>query len=228
MNAALNAVAAPNPPTYPATLGLVLAGGLARRMGGGDKARIAIGGVTILDRVLARVAPQCTRLVINANGDPARFADTKLPVVADSVPDFAGPLAGILAGLDWAARHVPQCEWLASVPGDCPFLPNDLVARLHAARSAAGAPLACARSGEQRHPVVGLWPVALREDLRHALVVEGLRKIDIWTARYGVAIADWPAAPVDPFFNVNTPEDAAQAEAMAARVPELFQPSKDA
>jgi molybdenum cofactor guanylyltransferase len=219
----LSAVDAPFPPT----LGLVLAGGLARRMGGGDKARIAIGGLTILQRVLACLAPQCTRIVINANGDPARFADTKLPVVADSVPDFAGPLAGILAGLDWAALHLPECEWVASVPGDCPFLPNDLIARLHAARVAARAPLACARSDEWRHPVVGLWPLALREDLRRALVAEGLHKIDIWTARHGIAIADWPAEPVDPFFNVNTPEDAAQAQAMAARFPEL-QPSKDA
>jgi len=204
---------------FPPTLGLVLAGGLARRMGGGDKARIAIGGVTILQRVLACLKPQCTRIVINANGDPARFADTKLPVVADSVPDFAGPLAGILAGLDWVALHTPECEWLASVPGDCPFLPNDLVARLHAARIAAGAPLACARSGERRHPVVGLWPLALREDLRRALVAEGLRKIEIWTARHRVAIADWPAEPVDPFFNVNTPEEAAQAQALAAKYP---------
>jgi molybdopterin-guanine dinucleotide biosynthesis protein A len=220
-------VAAPAPPTHPPTLGLVLAGGLARRMGGGDKARITIGGITILHRVLACLAPQCISLVINANGDPARFADAQLPVVADSVPDFAGPLAGILAGLDWVARQMPDCEWLASVPGDCPFLPNDLVARLHAARVAAGAPLSCARSGEWRHPVVGLWPLALREDLRRALVAEGLRKIEIWTARYGVAIAEWPAEPVDPFFNVNTPEDAAKAEAMAVRVPE-FQPSKDA
>ena len=213
--------------SVPPTLGLVLAGGLARRMGGGDKARIAIGGVTILHRVLACLKPQCTSVVINANGDPARFADTRLPVVADSVPDFAGPLAGILAGLDWAARQMPECEWLASVPGDCPFLPNDLVARLHAARVAAGAPLVCARSGEWRHPVVGLWPLVLREDLRRALVAEGLRKIEIWTARHGVAIASWPAEPVDPFFNVNTPEDAARAQTMAARVPE-FQPSKDA
>jgi molybdopterin-guanine dinucleotide biosynthesis protein A len=217
--------------SFPPTLGLVLAGGLARRMGGGDKARIAIGGVTILQRVLACLEPQCIRVVINANGDPGRFADTKLPVVADSVPDFAGPLAGILAGLDWAALHVPECEWLASVPGDCPFLPNDLVACLHAARAAAGAPLACARSGEFRHPVVGLWSLALREDLRHAIAAEGLRKIEIWTARHGVAIADWPAVPVDPFFNVNTPDDAAQAQAMAvrfeARLPDC-QPSKDA
>ncbi len=196
----------------PPTLGLVLAGGLARRMGGGDKARIKIGGRTILSRVLDCLEPQCARTIINANGDPARFADTALPIVADSVPDFAGPLAGILAGLDWAAAHAPQLEWLLSVPGDCPFLPNDLLARLHEARRAAGVPLACARSGEWRHPVVGLWPVALREDLRRALTREGLHKIEIWTARHGIAIADWPNKPVDPFFNVNTPEDAARAD----------------
>jgi molybdenum cofactor guanylyltransferase len=195
----------------------VLAGGLARRMGGGDKARIRIGGRTILERVLARLKPQCGQIIINANGDPARFADTHLPIVADSVPDFAGPLAGILAGLDWAAAKIPECEWLASVPGDCPFLPNDLVARLHEARVAADTPLACARSGEWRHPVVGLWPVSLREDLRRALLDEGLHKIEVWTARHGVAIADWPTEPVDPFFNVNTPEEAARAESVAAK-----------
>jgi molybdopterin-guanine dinucleotide biosynthesis protein A len=200
-----------------AILGLVLAGGLARRIGGGDKARIRIGGRTILERVLARIEPQCTRIIINANGDPARFADTGLPVVADSVPDFAGPLAGVLAGLDWAAAHAPATTDLASVPGDCPFLPADLVARLGAARQAAGQPLACARSGDWRHPVVGLWPVALRDDLRRALLEEGLHKIEAWTARHGVAIADWPATPIDPFFNVNTPADAAEAERIAAQ-----------
>jgi molybdopterin-guanine dinucleotide biosynthesis protein A len=197
-------------------LGLVLAGGLARRMGGGDKARIRIGGITILERVLARCKPQCADVIINANGDPARFADTGLTVVPDSVPDFAGPLAGILAGLDWAAAHRPEIADVASVPGDCPFLPADLVARLYAARAAAGVPLACARSGEWRHPVVGLWPVALRADLRHALVVEDLHKIEIWTGRHGITTVDWPVAPIDPFFNVNTPEDAAAAERMAA------------
>jgi molybdopterin-guanine dinucleotide biosynthesis protein A len=197
-------------------LGLVLAGGLARRMGGGDKARIRIGGATILERVLARMRPQCTELILNANGDPARFADSGLTVVPDSVPDFAGPLAGILAGLDWAAANRPQIVEVASVPGDCPFLPHDLVARLDAARTAAGKPLACARSGDWRHPVVGLWPVKLREDLRHALVEEDLHKIEIWTGRHGIAVADWPVRPVDPFFNVNTPEDAAAAERMAA------------
>ena len=198
-------------------LGLVLAGGLARRMGGGDKARIAIGGETILTRVLARLKPQCTSVILNANGDPKRFADTGLPVVPDSVPDFAGPLAGILAGLDWAAAHAPTVADLVSVPADCPFPPRDLVARLAAARDAEGKPLACARSGDWRHPVVGLWPVALREDLRRALTQEGLHKIEIWTARHGVAIADWPTRPVDPFFNVNTPEDAAEANRIAAQ-----------
>ena len=201
------------------TLGLVLAGGLARRMGGGDKPLRTIGGSTILARVLSRLGPQCKALVLNANGDPARFAFAGLPVVADSVPDFAGPLAGILAGFDWAALHAPAIAFVASVPGDCPFLPRDLVARLHQAREEEGLPLACARSGEWRHPVVGLWPVALRDDLRRALVNEGLRKIEIWTARHGVALADWPTEPVDPFFNVNTPEDAAAAERAAVQHP---------
>jgi molybdopterin-guanine dinucleotide biosynthesis protein A len=195
----------------PATLGLVLAGGLARRMGGGDKALIRIGAQTILDRVLERLAPHCTGIILNANGDPARFARFGLPVVPDDVEGFAGPLAGILAGLDWAVRNAPGVAWLVSAPGDCPFLPRDLVARLHAARAAAETPLACAQSGMWRHPVVGLWPVALRDDLRGALLDEGLRKIEVWTARHGVALAAWPAEPVDPFFNVNTPEDAAEA-----------------
>jgi molybdenum cofactor guanylyltransferase len=107
---------------YPPTLGLVLAGGLARRMGGGDKALLKIGEETILDRVLARIGPQCTRVILNANGDPARFARFALPVVADDIPDFAGPLAGVLAGLDWIATNEPRIEWMASVPGDCPFV----------------------------------------------------------------------------------------------------------
>jgi len=200
-------------------LGLILAGGLARRMGGGDKARTRIAGQTILSRVIERMTAQSTRLILNANGDPSRFADTGLPVIADDVPDFAGPLAGILAGLDWAAAHVPDIDTIVSVPGDCPFLPRDLVVRLFEARQREDKPLACARSGEWRHPVVALWPVALRHDLRRALTVEDLRKIEIWTARHGVALADWPAEPVDPFFNVNTPEDAAAAEQLAARYP---------
>ena len=196
------------------TLGLVLAGGLARRMGGGDKTLLEIGGKTILARTLGRFAPQCERVALNANGDPTRFAFTGLPVVADDVEGFAGPLAGILAGLDWAARETPAAQWVASVPGDCPFLPDDLVARLHAAREQAASPLACARSGDWRHPVAALWRIDLRNDLRHALTQEGLRKIEVWTARHGVAIAEWPDKPVDPFFNVNTPQDLAEANRM--------------
>ena len=204
---------------HPPTFGLVLAGGLARRMGGGDKARIKIGRSTIIDRVLATLSGQCVDIIINANGDPKRFDDTGCIVVPDNVPGFAGPLAGILAGLDWLAAQNNGIEWMVSVPGDCPFLPDDLVERLHEARRqmGAGVPLACARSGEWRHPVVGLWQVALRADLRKALVEEDLRKIEVWTARHGIAIADWPLEPIDPFFNVNTPEDAKRAEQVAAQ-----------
>ena len=209
----------PSNSAMPPTLGLVLAGGLARRMGGGDKPLRTVGGITILDRVLSRLRLQCASVIINANGNPARFASTGLPVVADDVPDFAGPLAGILAGLDWAAAHAPDVATIVSAPGDCPFLPRDLVARLHQARQAENLPLACARSGEWRHPVVALWPVALRGDLRQAVTKEGLRKIEMWTARHGVALADWPVSPVDPFYNVNTPQDAAEADRIAAQYP---------
>ncbi len=206
--------------TIPPVIGLILAGGLARRMGGTDKARIRIGGVTILERVLARIAPHCRRVIINANKDAARFADAGLPIIQDSVPDFAGPLAGVLAGLDWAAANAPDCEIMVSAPSDCPFLPADLVPRLYEARSAQSALLACARSGEWRHPVIALWAVSLRDDLRHALVNEGLHKIELWTARHGVAFAEWPAIPFDPFLNVNTPEDVVAAEAIAKQYPE--------
>ena len=203
----------------PPTLGLVLAGGLARRMGGGDKTLQEIGGVPILARVLSRFRPQCSDVILNANGDPARFAGFDLPVVADEMADFAGPLAGVLAGLDWAAKHKPEAQWIASVPGDCPFLPRDLVARLHAARHAEGTAIACAKSGDWRHPVAALWPTRLRDDLRQALRAEGLHKIEVWTARYGVALAEWPDHPVDPFFNVNRPQDLAEAERIAAQDP---------
>lgn len=201
------------------TLGLLLAGGLARRMGGGDKPLRTIAGRSILAHVIERLAPQCDRLLVNANGDPARFAAYGLPVVADSVPDFAGPLAGILAGLDWMTVHRPETEWLVSVAADTPFIPDDLVARLHEARETQGVPLACAVSGGWTHPVIGLWPVRLRADLRHALTVEDERKIDRWTARHGCASAEWPVTPVDPFFNANKPEDLDEAERLFATLP---------
>jgi molybdopterin-guanine dinucleotide biosynthesis protein A len=204
------------PQQDPPTLGVILAGGLARRMGGGDKGFRTVGGVPILARVIERLAPQCAGLVINANGDPARFAAFGLPVVADSVPDFAGPLAGVLAGLDWAAANRPEIAWILTAAADTPFLPDDLVVRLHAARIEAGADLACAATGGQNHNVDALWPVFLRAALRQALVNEGLRRVDRFTARYRLATAAWPTEPVDPFFNANTPEDLALAERLAA------------
>lgn len=199
----------------PATPGILLAGGLARRMGGGDKPMRRIGGRTILERVIARLNPQCDGLVLNANGDPARFAGFGLAVIPDSVADFPGPLAGILAGLDWAAANRPEASFVLSAAADCPFLPRDLLARLHQARTEQNAQLAVAASGGQSHPVIGLWSVALREELRHALVVEDVRKIDRWTARYKLATVTWPTDPLDPFFNANTMDDIAEAERLA-------------
>jgi molybdopterin-guanine dinucleotide biosynthesis protein A len=199
----------------PATPAVLLAGGLARRMGGGDKPMRQIGGRTILERVIARLQPQCDGLVLNANGEPARFAKFGLPVIADSVTNFPGPLAGILAGLDWAAANRPDVNWLLSAAADCPFLPRDLVARLHRGRVEQNAQLAVAASGEQSHPVIGLWSVALRDELRHALVAEDIRKIDRFTARYSIATVRWPHLPLDPFFNANTTDDLAEAERLA-------------
>jgi molybdopterin-guanine dinucleotide biosynthesis protein A len=200
----------------PSTPGVLLAGGLARRMGGGDKPMRTIGGRTILERVIARLKPQCDGIILNANGDPGRFAPFGLTVVADNVPDFPGPLAGILAALDWAAANRPEAEWVLSAAADCPFLPHDLVMRLHQGRAEEKAQLAVAVSGEQSHPVIGLWHVGLRGELRHALVKEDIRKIDRWTARYRLAAVSWPTEPLDPFFNANTVEDIAEAERLAS------------
>ena len=197
------------------TLGVILAGGLARRMGGGDKPMREIGGRTILAHVVERLAPQCDALILNANGDPSRFAPFGLPVVPDTVADNPGPLAGVLAALDWAAENRPRTQWVVSVAGDCPFLPRDLVDRLHEARLRENAELAVAASDGRTHPVIGLWKVSLRRDLRHALVEEDMRKIDRWTARYPLATVEWPTEPVDPFFNANTVEDLSEAERLA-------------
>jgi molybdenum cofactor guanylyltransferase len=200
---------------FPATPGVLLAGGLARRMGGGDKPMRQIAGRTILERVIARLKPQCDGLILNANGDPARFASFGLPVVPDGVADFPGPLAGILAALDWTAANRPDVSWILSAAADCPFLPRDLVARLHRTRAEQNAQLAVAASDGQSHPVIGLWSVGLREELRHALVVEDIRKIDRWTARYPLATVTWPVDELDPFFNANTMDDIATAERLA-------------
>jgi molybdopterin-guanine dinucleotide biosynthesis protein A len=183
-------------------------------MGGGDKALRLLGGVSLLERGIARLRPQVEALVLNANGDPSRFQKFGLPVVADSVPDFAGPLAGVLAGLDWAAARGADYEFVASVATDAPFFPRDLVARLMHGLAAGGADLACAASGGRSHPVFGLWPVRLRDDLRRAVAEEGLRKVDDWTGRYKLATVAFPDSPLDPFFNANRPEDLAAATAL--------------
>jgi molybdenum cofactor guanylyltransferase len=197
-------------------VGLLLAGGQSRRMGGGDKALRMLGEVTLLDRVIERLRPQVDVLLLNANGESARFARFAVPVVPDSIPGFAGPLAGVLAGLDWAAAERPDCRYVVSVATDAPFLPADLVARLAEGLREAGADLACAASGGRTHPVFGLWPVRLREDLRRALVDQEIRKVDLFTARYRLAVVSFSDAPVDPFFNANRPED---FEAAAALLP---------
>ena len=193
-------------------VGLLLAGGQSRRMGGGDKCLRDLGGETILARIVDRVRPQVGPMVLNANGDPARFADYGLPVAPDVVEGFAGPLAGVLTGLTWARDNAPACDWVASFACDAPFVPADLVTRLAAAIQDEGADMACASSGGRDHPVFGLWPVRLVDDLRRALVDEDIRKVDVWTGRYRLARADFDADPVDPFFNVNRPEDFAEAE----------------
>ncbi|PWJ22015.1 molybdenum cofactor guanylyltransferase MobA [Jannaschia seohaensis] len=192
--------------------GVILAGGRATRMGGGDKGRLEVGGCALIEHVIARLGPQVDALALNANGDPARWADLGLPVIADADDARAGPLAGVLAGLDWAAGA--GAEAIVTAAADTPFLPRDLVERLVAAAGPSGLALAATRE-EGRfwpQPTFGLWPVALRDDLRAALA-DGTRKVLHWTDRHEAGLAVWgdPA----PFFNVNTPEDLARAEALA-------------
>ncbi|WP_170589447.1 molybdenum cofactor guanylyltransferase MobA [Ruegeria arenilitoris] len=209
-------------------LGVILAGGLATRMGGGDKGVLQLGGQSLLAHVIDRLAPQVAGLALNANGDPARFADLGLPVLPDSIAGYAGPLAGVLAGLDWAAGRGADC--IVTAAADTPFFPRDLVDRLMRAAQGQAHPLALAttpRTGDEalksgggrrvnRHPTFGLWPVALRDDLRAALT-DGLRKVVLWTDRHDGREALFPADPFDPFFNVNTPEDLIRAQHLLER-----------
>jgi molybdopterin-guanine dinucleotide biosynthesis protein A len=205
-----------NPLPQVPTAAILLAGGRATRMGGGDKGFKTLGGTPILSRVIAKLRPQCGALIINANGDPSRFSAYSLPVVSDDIEGFAGPLAGILAGLEFIAMHLPEVKFALSVATDTPFLPSDLIDRLQAARLQEDADLACATSGGSVHHVIGLWPVAIRDDLRKALTEDDIRAVQRFTGRYKVAHADWPVTPYDPFFNTNEPGDLAEAERIFA------------
>lgn len=197
-------------------VGVVLAGGLARRMGGGDKGLLELDGRPILDHVIDRLAKQVRLLVLNANGDPERFARWNRPVAGDVLPDNPGPLVGVLTGMDWTVANLPGTKWIATVPTDAPFLPLDLIKRFLSAVKAQGADMACAVSGGRRHPVCGLWPVSLRMDLRAALVEHGVRKVDKWTAGFTVADVDFSTQPIDPFFNANEPADIDEAHRLLA------------
>ncbi|MGB0505830.1 MAG: molybdenum cofactor guanylyltransferase MobA [Pikeienuella sp.] len=200
------------------TCGVILAGGLASRMGGGDKAMRMIAGRSLMERVVERLSGQFRPIALNANGDAARFAEFGLPVIADSMDDRPGPLAGVLAGMDWAAGQ--GCSHVLTVAADTPFYPVDLMERLGAGLSAehnialAATPDETRKSGLARHPTFGLWPVDLRDDLRGALQ-DGVRKVVQWANPHGVRLVEFPVTPFDPFFNVNTPDDMAKAESLA-------------
>ncbi|GGE66562.1 molybdenum cofactor guanylyltransferase [Streptosporangium jomthongense] len=186
---------------------VILAGGQANRMGGGDKGRLVLGDQSLIQRVIERITPQVDALVLNANGDMSRFDDLRLPVVADSIGDFPGPLAGVLAGMDWAAEQ--GYEWLISVAADTPFFPLDLAERL--ARHDTPVVLAATPDpvrGRLPQPTFGRWQVALRDDLRAALN-DGVRKIRQWTQAQGETLVVFDEGD---FFNINTPEDLAWAE----------------
>lgn len=192
--------------------GVILAGGQASRMGGGDKGLLRLGGATLLDHVISRLSPQCTALAINANGNSDRFRPYNLPVLPDGIEGQPGPLAGILAAMEWAAAEGTQS--VVTVAADTPFFPRDLVARL---AEPAGLALASSQQpGEapMQQPVFGLWPVELRGDLRSSLLA-GQRKVRQWAAQHNAAQVVFPHDGVDPFFNVNTPEDLKQARALA-------------
>ncbi|UWQ18607.1 molybdenum cofactor guanylyltransferase MobA [Jannaschia sp. M317] len=191
--------------------GVILAGGRATRLGGGDKGRLAVGGRPLIARVLDRLGPQVDRVALNANGEVGRWADLGLPVLPDSIPGHPGPLAGVLAGLDWAAET--GCPHIVTAAADTPFLPPDLVPRLLLAAGPSGLALAATQEGTRTwpQPTFGLWPVALRDDLR-AAIAAGTRKVLHWTDRHDAGLAVFATEPLDPFFNVNTPEDLAAAE----------------
>lgn len=203
--------------------GVVLAGGLSRRMGGGDKGLLELAGKPMLRHVIDRLAPQVGTIVINANGDPARFAEFALPVVADTVAGFVGPLAGVLAGMRWSMAHAPEARWIVTAPGDAPLLPRDLVERLLEAVAQGEDVIALAQSGGELHPVIGLWPIALAVDLEEQLR-QGVRKVLHWTDRHGTVPVSFASTrlcglSIDPFFNANTPQELDELRAMLTKTP---------
>ena len=201
------------------TVGVALAGGLSRRMGGGDKSLKMLGGRPMLAHAVDRLKPQVGGIVINANGDTERFGMFGLPVVADPVSGFAGPLAGVLAGFDWALARAPEARWIVTAATDTPFFPHDLVARFVAAAGYHETMIALAKSGGKLHPVFGLWPVALADDLRTWLTEGENRKVLAWVDRHEMIEVEFAGFAVagellDPFFNANTPDDMQVAEAI--------------
>jgi molybdenum cofactor guanylyltransferase len=201
--------------------GVIVAGGLSRRMGGGDKTLLDLGGGTMLGCIIERLRPQVGALIINANGDASRFAAFGLPVVPDEITDYAGPLAGMLAGMRWSLAHAPAARHIATVSSDAPFLPADLIVRLSSAIENRSDAIALARSPDGLQPVIGLWPVALADDLQAGLAA-GTRKILAWAERHAITQVDFPQVDiggrtVDPFFNANTPEDFALVRALLGR-----------
>lgn len=215
----------PLPPTRSTITGTILAGGLSRRMfapenRNGDKGLLDIGGNTMLGRVIERLAPQVAGLVLNANGDPARFKTFGLPVAADPIEGFVGPLAGVLAGMLWTRANYPSATHTLTVSSDAPFLPSDLAERLAAAVADRPGAIAIARSAGEVHPVIGLWPVSHAEDLEQELRA-GVRKVLRWTDKHGTLPVDFPfvrigTSDVDPFFNANTPDDLDEARRLLA------------
>lgn len=202
-------------------VGVLLAGGLSRRMGGGFKCLRLIGGVPILDLVVGRAKPQVSSLLLNVNGDPELFQSYDLPIIPDVIDGYVGPLAGVLTGMEWVAAHMPDCVWLVSFATDAPFIPRDLVNRLLYSVEMENGEIACAISNNRTQPVFALWPVKLRHDLRQAIVEEDIRKIEAWTSRYRVVLVEFDTQTYDPFFNANRREDIEEAEHILKKVNHL-------
>ncbi len=199
-------------------VGVLLAGGKSSRMGGGDKCLRLLAGRTILERIVERLRPQVSDIVVNVNGDPSRFASFGLPVVSDSVAGYVGPLAGVHAGLEWLKTNRPGIGHVMTVATDTPFFPSDLVDRFLAGARHEKTAFCIARSKEGTHPVIGLWPVSLASDLKASLE-RGERKVTAWTKDHDAIPVFFPPVEIrghsiDPFFNINAPEDLAAAEAL--------------